>query len=400
MTDRLSTLERHFRRPLLDPKSYQRIIYDPGMVTRIILNRPRYLNATSHAVLAELDDAFDRASEDENCHVIVLSGNGSSFCAGDDVIGLSPEGAPTLWDGAARTPEKLLAQYGSESAVWHQYNIEHDYFIGWPFLSKIRMCPKPTIAMVHGYVVFMGYMLSQACDLVFASEDALFLGAGGVKGLWSMGPHKLMELAFEHRFMTAAEALENRIVNRVFPNFETLERETMAFAYRVADQNPIAIRRAKESILNMEDMLGYTTVNVLQRTPYATVWREWAAQGHRMRYEGRGIARTPVALANLAAKLESEGKPVPEHVRAAIDRAASRDDKGTWQKALHQGWRSQERLARTDASAAAYEAYITEHEAKKQEEIKRRGLDIWEQAKVAAQRIKTMATTRVRESVR
>ncbi len=388
MTDRLLTEERQFRRPKLNPNNYQRIIYDPGLVSRIILNRPRYLNASSHAMLAEIDDAFDRASDDAECHAIVLSGNGSSFCAGDDVIGLSPEGAPTLWDGAARPPAQLIEQYGSESAVWHQYNIEHDYFIGWPFLSKIRQCPKPTVAMVQGYVVFMGYMMSQACDIVFASEDALFLGAGGVKGLWSMGPHKLMELAFEHRFMTAVEALENRVVNRVYPDRETLERESLAFAYHVADQNPDSIRRNKESILTMEDMLGYTTVNVVQRSPYAGLWRTWAQQGHRMRYEGRGIARTPVALANLAAKLQGEGKPVPAHVQAAIARAASRDDKGKWQKALHQDWRSKERTIRTDESAAAYESHIAEYERTKRQEIERRRPEVWEQAKAAAERIK------------
>mgnify|MGYP001558770666 CR=1 FL=1 len=375
MSDRLFLEDRHFRRPALDPKEYKRIIYDPGIVTRIIMNRPRYLNASSHAELAELEDAFDRASEDEGCHVVVLSGAGTSFCSGDDNVGLTPESAPTLWDGDARPPEDLIEQYGSEDAAWHQYNIEHDYFIGWPFLKKLRTVPKPTIAMVHGYAIFMGYMLAGAMDLCFASEDALFLGGWpGVHELWTMGPRKVLEFAFEHRFMTAREALEVGMINRVFPTREILEKETMAFAYRVAHESPIALRRQKEAFLNMEDMLGYTTVAELSRTPYRMVWRHDAEEGHRMRYEGRGRARTPVALANLKAKLESEGAKVPQNVREALARAAVRDDKGKWQQVLHSSWRNPKRMARTDASAKAYAEWQAEWERKVKAEKKRRGL--------------------------
>ena len=76
---------------------------------------------------AEVEDAFDRAAGDDECNVIVVSGNGKCFSAGDDVIGLSPEGAPMLAD--RRTPEQLIKDYGSEKEVWHQYNIEHDHMI-------------------------------------------------------------------------------------------------------------------------------------------------------------------------------------------------------------------------------------------------------------------------------
>ena len=394
MTDRLLTDDRYFKRPTLDPEKYQRIIYDPGLVTRIILNRPRYLNATSHAELAEIDDAFDHAAVDDNCNVVVLSGNGNSFCSGDDVMGLTPESAPTLWDGAARPVEKLIEQYGSESAVWHQFNIEHDYFIGSadglsPFLTKVRAMPKPTIAMVHGYTSFYGYWLSQACDLVFAEENTLFLGAGiGLKELWNMGPRMAMEFLLEHRFMTAQEALELRMINRVYPGRETLERETLAFAYRIADENADGLRHAKEAFLNMQDILGFTTINTLGRTPYSDAWRKMAAGGHRNRYEGKGMARTPLALANLRDKLQAEGKPVPANVQAAIERASARDDQGTWQRVLHSEWREHERLERTDASAANYAKFVEEQKRRKSEEVARRGLNIPGVEKVGLERIR------------
>ena len=93
-----------------------------------------------------------------------------------------------------------------------------------------------------------------------------------------------------------------------------------------------------------------------------------------MRYEGAGMARTPVALANLKAKLESEGAEVPEHVLTALARAAARDDKATWQRALHQEWRDQTRIGRTDASAKAYEEMRAEEERIIKAERERRGL--------------------------
>jgi len=376
MPNRIMCVDKQIIRHEMDPKDYKRIIYDPGRVTRIILNRPRYLNTTSHAELAELEDAFDRATVDENCHVIVLSGAGRCFCSGDDNIGHTPESAPTLWDGDARPPDKLMEQYGSETEVWRQYNTEHDYYIGWPFLKKLRSIPKPTIAMVHGYAIYMGFMICEAMDMVFASEDALFLtGAISPQLVWTLGPRKALEIGFEHRFLTAREAQELNMINRVYPDFETLEKETMAFAYRVAYESPIGLRRMKEAYLNMMEIFSFSTANEMGRTPYRDFWRHAAEEGHRVRYEGMGQARSPVALCNLKLKLETEGKEVPAHVEAAIARAIERDDKAGWQRALHQEWRDPERVTRAEASAQRYEEMRAEDERILRAECERRGLN-------------------------
>ena len=74
-----------------------------------------------------------------------------------------------------------------------------------------------------------------------------------------------------------------------------------------------------------------------------------------MRYEGRGMARTPVAYYNLAATLLSQGREVPEHIVEALQRAAVRDDRGAWQRALHQEGREASRIARVDAEAKAWD---------------------------------------------
>lgn len=353
---RLDTEERYYRYPLtaktkgfLRPSEYQGIVYEPGKVTRIRLNRPRYLNALGHPVWAELEDAFDLAARDENCNVIVLSGEGKCFSSGDDVIGMSPEGAPVLSD--RRTPEQLMKDCGSEDEVWRQYNVEHDHLITWVPIHKLQTVPKPTIAMVHGYCIYGAFLLATSMDLIFASEDALFLWGNDVRSIWDWGPRKALEIAFEHRFMTAREACDMHMVNRVYPDVEILERETLAYANRVADQPAAQIRRYKQLVWNVMNTQGYFQAAAASRFPFAEMWRVWAEEGHRHRYDGPGIGRSPVALRHLAAKLEGEGKEVPENVRAAIERADQRDDKGRWQAALSQSWRDPERVKRAQDHA-------------------------------------------------
>lgn len=341
------TEERYFRNSMLPYKEYKRIIYKPGKVAQIILNRPRFLNALSHALWGEMEDAIDRACDDPECNVIVLSGAGRCFSAGDDTIGLSAEGAPCLVTD--ETPEQLVKRLGSEKAVWHQYNIEHDYYpLG--YASRLWHIPKPTIAMVHGYCIFAAFTLASSMDLVFASEEALFLPTfgGGTRPFWDLGPRKVLELAYEHRFMTAREAQEYHMVGRIYPTPEILEKETLAFAERVASHVPASLRRTKEAYMRVMDMRGLTESYEATRTASWQLWRQWAEDGHPEREEGKGIARTPVALANLKAKLDSEGAKVPENVLAALARAATRDDKATWEKALHQEWRDRGRAKGAD----------------------------------------------------
>ena len=369
---------RSHRYPTLGIEPYKRLIYDPGLVTRIIMNRPRYLNTTSHAHIAELEDAFDRAAEDDNCNVIVLSGAGTCFCSGDDNTGLTPESAPTLCDGDDPAPGdyngtvvKLIEEYGSETAVWHEYNIEHDYLIGWWQFNKLRTHPKPTIAMVHGWCIFFAMGLSTSVDICFASEDAMFLSGPGK----SPFTRKSLEYLYEHRVMTAREGHELGHVNRVFSDYDALEKETMAFAYRVAYESPIVLRRGKEAYLRGQEIQGARQIFEVGRQPFRITWRRMAEEGHRMRYEGKGQARSPLALRNLRAKMESEGEAMPDNIRAALARADARDDKATWQRALHQPWRTGDRVARTDSSARAYEEMRSEWHERAASEIARRGLD-------------------------
>ena len=117
--------------------------------------------------------------------------------------------------------------------------------------------------MVHGYCIFGGWIFAAAMDLLFASEDALFLPSHVQYFTipWDIGYKRAKEILFEHRFITAWEGCRYGWVNRVYPDRETLEKQTMAYADRVAGnwlQNPFRVRLAKFSVNHMMDQMGYS----------------------------------------------------------------------------------------------------------------------------------------------
>jgi len=263
---------------------YKQIIYQPGKVARLTLNRPRYLNAQSTVMREEMDDAFSRAMADESVGVVVLSGAGNSFSAGHDI----------------GTPEELADQQarGETKTRYGRYRrmrrVCLEYCLRW------RSLPKPTIAMVHGYCIFGGWMFASSMDLLFAAEDALFL-PGQTQYFtppWELGPKKAKELIFEHRFLTAWECHDYGFVNRVYPK-EQLEQQTLAYAERVADnwfRNPFQVRTAKFSINHMMDTQGFTPA-VEAAYQSCCVMQGLEAQAHTPPSAG-GYAQTDVAKRN------------------------------------------------------------------------------------------------------
>ncbi|HVC29633.1 MAG TPA: enoyl-CoA hydratase-related protein [Steroidobacteraceae bacterium] len=222
---------------------YEQILYEPAAVARITLNRPQYRNAQSARLIEELDDAFRRAGKDRDIQVIVLSGNGSSFSAGHD-LGTPDE----LADRRTRNlPPGRLSGYIQQRELYVEATL------------RWRNVPKPTIAMVHGYCIYGGWIFAAAMDLVFAAEDALFLPSNlqYFTAPWDIGPKKAKEILFEGRFITAQEAQELGFVNRVFAP-DDLERETLTYAARVAERGPMGPRATKFMINNVLDGMGYT----------------------------------------------------------------------------------------------------------------------------------------------
>jgi enoyl-CoA hydratase len=211
-------------------------------VAQITLNRPAYRNAQSYRMLDEIDQAFDLAKADEAVRVVVVRGSGGVFSTGHDLG--TPEGM------AYR--DALGAKPGIETYdQFKKYNLD--------LLLKWRNFPKPTVAMVEGYCIYAGWMLAAAMDVVFAAEDAEFLGGFVEYNTlpWDIGVRRAKELVFESRFITAAEAAQYGLVNRVCAKAE-LEYETLAWARRVAENAPETLRMAKIQMNKAQDAQGFT----------------------------------------------------------------------------------------------------------------------------------------------
>jgi enoyl-CoA hydratase len=222
---------------------FQHVLYGlDGPIGVITLNRPERRNAQGYQMLDELDRAFEAARQDEAVRVVLLKGTDGVFSTGHDL------GTPE--DLAYR--KALGAKPGIQTYdQFKHYNL--DLLVRW------RNFPKPTIAMVEGYCIYAGWMLAAAMDVVFAAENAEFL-AGFVEYMsipWDIGVRRAKELCFESRFISAAEACAYGLVNRVLPAAD-LERETMAWARRVAENTPEALRLAKIQMNKAQDAQGFT----------------------------------------------------------------------------------------------------------------------------------------------
>jgi enoyl-CoA hydratase len=220
------------------------VIYESGPVARVILNRPERQNAQSWRLLAEMEDAFNAAVADPGVRIIVLSGAGRSFSAGHDLD--SPE---------QLNDREEQEQGGDRFSRTERYrDVYLDSHLRWRNLSK------PTVAMVHGYCIFGGWMIASAMDFIFAADDALFIPVYGdyFTAPWDLGPRKAKEILYENRFLTAQEAMGWGFVNRVYPAAD-LEEQTLRYASRVAENHPFTTRTVKFAINQTLDLMGFTS---------------------------------------------------------------------------------------------------------------------------------------------
>lgn len=223
--------------------TYTQIRYEvDGSIGRVILNRPQYRNAQSRVLLEEMDDAFAQAHADDAVKVIVLSGEGDHFSAGHD-LGTADEKADQA--------ERPIAQ-GVRGRYTRSRNLYVDFTMRW------RDLPKPTIAAVHGYCIFGGWMIASAMDMIFATPDAMFLATNFqyFSVPWDMHPRKAKEILFESRFLNGREAMELEVVNRVYERDELLP-QTLAYARRVAENDSLQLRLIKLAINQQQDTQGF-----------------------------------------------------------------------------------------------------------------------------------------------
>ena len=198
-----------------------------GLIT---LNRPEAHNALNNQLVHELMQAledFDRAAD---VRVVVLAGGEKAFAAGADI----------------KEMVSLTAD-GMRSSDFIQS------------FARMESLNKPLIAAVSGWALGGGCELALACDLVVASETARFgqpevtigviPGAGGTQRLTRrVGKAVAMEMILNNRVLTAAEALQFGLVNRVVPVDRYLG-EALSLAAEIAAKAPVAVRLGKRMIL-------------------------------------------------------------------------------------------------------------------------------------------------------
>ena len=223
-------------------------------VARVTLNRPEKRNAQNTRLLFALDHALGAAARDDTISVIVLGAAGPDFSAGHDLTETEQATVlaerSTAWSaGAGGAAERIMAY-------------EREVYLG--LSERWRNLPKPTIAAVQGRCIAGGLMLAWPCDLIVASEDAVFIDntlAMGMPGCeyfvhpGEVGVRKAKEMLFTGQPLGAAAALTLGMVNRVVQR-DRLDQEVLELASLIATRPLFALRLAKQAVNAAEDAAG------------------------------------------------------------------------------------------------------------------------------------------------
>jgi len=224
--------------------AFENIIFqvDAGIAT-ITFNRPKALNALNQALLAELSKALDEVAADESIRVLILTGAGEkAFVAGADI---------------------------SELATFSTLQAKHFSKAGHAIIAKLQELPIAVIAAVNGFALGGGSEIALACDFIYAADTAKFglaeinlgmiPGFGGTQRLPRLiGANRAKELIFTGKMLTAAEAVQVGLANKVVPAAALME-EVLKTAKDIAAKGRVSLRAVKQAInqgLNVDLVSG------------------------------------------------------------------------------------------------------------------------------------------------
>jgi naphthoate synthase len=243
-------------------------------IAKLTIDRPEVRNAFRPETLIEISDALERAREDPEVGVIVLTGEGpDAFCSGGDQ--------------RVRGDTGYVAG-GASVGRFHVTDLH----------VQIRRLPKPVVAMVAGYAIGGGHVLHLVCDLTIAADNARFGQTGPRVGSFDggfgasllsslVGPKKAKEFWFLCRQYDAQQALEMGLVNTVVP-LDRLEEETVQWCREMLRLSPFALRLVKASFHAHED--GFAGIQQLAHDANLLFYASEEAQEGRDAYKEK---RTP-----------------------------------------------------------------------------------------------------------
>ncbi|KQX59293.1 MULTISPECIES: enoyl-CoA hydratase-related protein [unclassified Streptomyces] len=205
-------------------------------VSWITLNRPEAMNAVTWDQRERIIALLAEASADPDVRAVVVTATGRGFCAGADLRGAPAASGERVVGDVAR-----MIRQGAQR-----------------FVAAVMDCEKPVIAAVNGTAAGIGAHLAFACDLVIAAESARFIEVFVRRGLVPdgggayllprlIGPQRAKELLFFGDAVTAAEARELGLVNRVVPA-EELPKTAREWAERLAQGPTRALALTKQLV--------------------------------------------------------------------------------------------------------------------------------------------------------
>lgn len=227
-------------------KDYQTIKTEySDRVARVTLNRPEVRNAFNDVMISEMTDAFKNINNKDGLRVVVLTGQGQVFCAGADIHWM-----------------KSVINYTYEENLRDSQNLADMFHL-------MFNCPLPTIARVNGAVIGGGTGMVAVCDIVIASEKAVFslseVKLGLVPACISpyvirrMGDKNCREYFLTGERLTAKKALAAGLVNQVVPDNE-LDKAVDERVKQLLSSGPEALAWCKQLLLNVPKMSGEEVV--------------------------------------------------------------------------------------------------------------------------------------------
>jgi naphthoate synthase len=240
-------------------------------IAKITIARPEVRNAFRPETLIEVSEALERAREDTEVGVIVLTGEGPlAFCSGGDQ--------------QVRGDSGYVAQ-GAAVGRFHVTDLQ----------VQMRRTPKPIVAMIAGYAIGGGHVLHVVCDLSIAGDNARFGQTGPRVGSFDggfganllaaqVGQKKAKEIWFLCRQYDAEQALAMGLVNTVVP-LEALEEETVRWCREMLELSPFSLRLLKASFNASED--GLTGIQQLAHDANLLFYASEEAQEGRDAYRDK-----------------------------------------------------------------------------------------------------------------
>jgi enoyl-CoA hydratase len=252
-------------------------------VALVTLNRPHHLNALTSEMLAHIYEVLEGLGRDDSCRVIVVTGAGRGFCAGDDLQDYHP---PT-WVPSGVGP--------IHSNMYQQKYVAQ-------LVPRLRALPQPVIAAVNGPTAGAGYALALGADLRLASTSAVFvdafvkIGASGAElGLsWLLqrivGATRAAELVLTGRRVDGAEAARIGLVLETVPE-GTVVDAALTLADQIIENTPLGTWMGKATLWsNLEISSLEAAIDLEARTQILTLATEDAKE-QLLSYRERRPAR-------------------------------------------------------------------------------------------------------------